>query len=1200
MDIVKSIYIEQYVENNKKEAEKVFPYIIRLLLTNTVRNIKKIDIPSGDDVIQTGFDGVISFDSDNKYLGDKECMIEIGTEKDYIKKANADISKREPNSECNFVFFTPYRWNSRKKSKTAWINEKKKIYKWNDIVIIDAKVLSNWLNEDIISAKYLLQKQNIHSDKILSIAEKENELKNKTVKGIGIDFFDYNDKEYEKILSKTNKEYYRIVAPTKEEALYITLYYLRKLGSEDKTIIVEDQTTWNELIKRNILNNAYLIPNFNHKDELEIPNNNITFLFYSEDEYLENYDYRIMQRTSYNLNNALQKYYKEIDGSVSYDKIVTIIKKTLGKYMPLKRELFKAPKQPEWYNEKDRNLYLYLFYINSFKSSDLKVFECFNIKITEIKDKLKKIALLNDPYIVYYKYWDEYKVVNVYNVIEWLGNTIDENNIEMFCKIVQKVLFIKEPRYLEENIDKDYYFDDSSEREYSKSLKNGVLKSLIITKLYLKKENKYSLYQKLDKVVSDYYDSITEYSEYLNFASIAEKIAEFDFSLYLGKINFSIGNRNFERMFSLKNEDSLFSSNEYYNILCGIEKTAYKKEFIEDSIEILVKLSEIKDSYYSNMISTPFNTLKTFFMGWDNLTCLLKEEKISILKKIINKHRETGRKLLISIFPSEHVTWTEFQKPEFDSYDELIPIKYISEQKEYFEEYYKLYLNNYVTCLEDILPIYNELFFIEFDCFESIKERTYELLKKEDDDNKYKLKSIINERINGYEKYHNSAWNLTDKQYKYLSSLRDSIKYENNVYEYLDLYQYNSVIDESTVDNSKQALFKLLKNDFDSIKILLDNCDNKRDLLYDLYVFVDAKSSNLNTIILLFNEYSESVCFYLDMIYKYETSDEIIALYRKLNNIDEKKRILLLSNAGYNEKLYEQIKGSKYESDYWNNLSIFRTKVDDYIYNSCLNYSNYKFCLEFISKVPEKYIEKCTLLEKIVQNNYMPNTIEQLDINRIFDSFHNSINDDILERVTRLEIYFNPILKNKSYFISKQASKYPEIVAEIVEILFKDVDGNSVEIANKEMVGVNCYKILNNLVINFDTDNYLEWCEKFLSITASKKRSQVSFHVLGKLLAKSGFDKEDGMMPIKNVRKIIEYYNSQDLNNSFKIGMYNQRGIHNVGIGEEEYALYKKYLDYSNNMKLDYPITAKIMKSIADNYRNESKILREEANYVEG
>ena len=36
MKLVKSAYLEQYVNNNKKEAENEFPYIIKKLIKNTI------------------------------------------------------------------------------------------------------------------------------------------------------------------------------------------------------------------------------------------------------------------------------------------------------------------------------------------------------------------------------------------------------------------------------------------------------------------------------------------------------------------------------------------------------------------------------------------------------------------------------------------------------------------------------------------------------------------------------------------------------------------------------------------------------------------------------------------------------------------------------------------------------------------------------------------------------------------------------------------------------------------------------------------------------------------------------------------------------------------------------------------------------------------------------------------------------------
>lgn len=93
MRLIKSADIEEYVNKNKKAAENEFPYIIRKLLKNTVDNITGIDVPSGDNTIQTGFDGILKFNGTNKYLGDKPTNIEIGTDTDYLAKANKDKKK---------------------------------------------------------------------------------------------------------------------------------------------------------------------------------------------------------------------------------------------------------------------------------------------------------------------------------------------------------------------------------------------------------------------------------------------------------------------------------------------------------------------------------------------------------------------------------------------------------------------------------------------------------------------------------------------------------------------------------------------------------------------------------------------------------------------------------------------------------------------------------------------------------------------------------------------------------------------------------------------------------------------------------------------------------------------------------------------------------------------------------------------------
>lgn len=1199
MKLIKSSYLEQYIKNNKKEAENEFPYIIKKLLQNTVDNITGIDIPSGDNTIQIGFDGIVSFRGVNKYLGDKPANIEIGTNSNYLAKADEDIKKRVPKENENFIFITPYRWNSRKVSKNDWVKEKKEIYQWHDIKIIDASVLEDWFEEDVITSKYLLSKLNIQPKNIYSISEKEREYIQKTERAIKLDFFDYEDKGYERLLSELKKEYYNIIAPTREEGILVTLYYLRKLGKENDVLVIENESTWKEVINKEIVNNGILIPNFFHNDSLEVPPNNTTIFIHDSEELIKESDYLINQRTISNLNHALEIYYKDDSNQIDYEKIQLIVNKSLGKYMPLKRELFKELNRPGWYREDNLRLYLYLFFLNDFKTRDFKLFEQFDIDVKELKRILNKLVKEKDPFIVYYKYRDEYRVVNIYDAIEWLGLSIDEESIEKLCNIARKVLFYLEPKYLPENIENPYYIEGTTPREYSQVVKNGLLKGLIITKRYLEKEFKYSLIHKLDELIEEYYSSIESESQFLSFANIANQIVEFNYDKYLDKIQKSIANSEFKKMFDLTDKDIIFSSNEYCNIIWGIEKAINKKDYIVQAVETLALLSEMKNTNYKNMANTPFNTLKDVFLGWDNLTCLEIDEKIGLLEQLIKKHYELGKKLLQCIFPNNSCTWSPLQKPEFDTYDENKKIKYVKEQKDYFERYYILYLDNYAKKLDDMVCIYKEVYFIDFDCFELIKNKTLELIKESNDEEKFNLKETISEKLRGYKKFHNSAWNLTKNQLEYLTYIWEQLIYKNPIYDYVYVYKYHTLLDDSDLEKARIEALNLLKDNEPNEDFLLERCENKKSLIWDIYEYNHQKKHNIKFIKKLNKYYKQCVEFYLRAVYANERLEDIINIYNdsQIKELPIEDRISILSDFGYNDILYDEVRYTKNEELYWKKLDMYNGEKTDFVYNSCLKYGNYEICLDIICELEDKYDDKCLLLEKMMESNYKKIQANRYQIEKIFESFHDYKKISNFERLAKLEIYYSPILEDNTYFLSKEASKHPSIVAELAELIYKDEDGNFSEFSDREVVVSNCFTKLHNLRIDFD-DKIFEWCEEFIKIMKEKKRSQVMFHILGQLLARTGIDNEDQMFPSKNIRRVIEYYKSDELASSFEIEKYNARGMHNIGIGEEEHDLCKKYSEWSKKMKIEYPETSKILKKLAETYRAEAISLREEANYV--
>lgn len=1203
MKLVKSIDIEEYIKRHKKEAENEFPNIIRRLLQNTVSEITELDIPVGDNTIQTGFDGRITFTGNNKYLGNKPCNIEIGTNADYVNKANKDISKRKVNSKENYIFFTPFRWNKKKPSKDEWIREKKKKYKWNDIKVIDASTLENWLEEDYTTSKYILDKIGIPSDNIFSIDEKEVEYINKTKKHIKLDFFDYEDEQYEELLSQLNKEYYNIVAPTREEGLYVTLYYLKKLKKTD-TLIIEDEQTWKKIISGKRVANAILIPNFHHNDGLETLNNNTTIFIYDSEELTKECDYEIKQRTVMNLRKSLEKYYKDEQEHIDNEYINLLIEKSLGKYIPLKREIFKEMSEPAWYKQADPQLYLHLFFINSFKTSDMNLFEQFGTNENELKLKLQQMVKEKDPFIVYYKYKDEYKVVNMYNAIYWLGDFIQPEDIENLCIVAKKILFYLEPNYWKENINKPIYIEGVVPREYSKEVKEGVLKGFIITKLYLQNKGKYDQVKKMDEIIDEYYNSITEEGQFLSFANISDMIVEYDYDKYLAKIKHSTNNKNFIKLFNLKNKDSLFSTYEYCKILYGIEKALTKEKYIVEAVETLALLCEMKDTYYKNMANTPLNTLKKVFIGWDNLTCLNINEKIKLLKKLIEKHKNLGKKLLQELLPSHNSSWTQLRKPDFDTYDDITPIKYVSEQIEYFENYYEIYIKNYANKLLDLVCIYEEVYFIDFNCADLIKDKTLELVMTSDDEDKFALKKVISERLRGYNHFQNTAWHLTEKQLNFLNYVQGNIKYQNLIYDYVYTYQYHPLMDEKELKKERLNALKLVKDNKDSENILLKKCDNKIQLVKDIYNNNHNKKCNIEFLKKLFDKHffnQNTVIAYLNEVYSNEPIEHIIQIYnnKDIQQIPAQLRILILSQKGYDNKIYKKIKGTKEEKLYWETLNTSEGEKNDFVYNSCLKYKNYTMCLEMIYNHADEYEKKCTLLETMKKENYKPAQFDEYMIQRIFQSFYNDTKIKNYERIAMLEIYYNPILDGKIYFLSREASKTPRVVAELAEFAYKSDDDTSSESGDIQKSSYNCYYILHNLKIHFEHINCKKWCDDFIDLMKKKNRTKIMYTLLGQLLARTGNDTEDGMYPSKKVRKVIEQYHSEQLSRSFEIEKYNSRGVHYIGTGEEEYTLYKQYLNWAKQMRLDdYPETAKILDSIAQTYKEESEFYRENANYV--
>lgn len=96
---------------------------------------------------------------------------------------------------------------------------------------------------------------------------------------------------------------------------------------------------------------------------------------------------------------------------------------------------------------------------------------------------------------------------------------------------------------------------------------------------------------------------------------------------------------------------------------------------------------------------------------------------------------------------------------------------------------------------------------------------------------------------------------------------------------------------------------------------------------------------------------------------------------------------------------------------------------------------------------------------------------------------------------------------------------------------------------------------------------------------------------IGKILSYSPID-EDGVWPHKYVREFFELNSSEILENEFRVGLYNQRGVHIVTGGDEEEKIAKKYYGYAEKLRISYPRTSYILNTIGDSFKSESRCER--------
>ena len=88
---------------------------------------------------------------------------------------------------------------------------------------------------------------------------------------------------------------------------------------------------------------------------------------------------------------------------------------------------------------------------------------------------------------------------------------------------------------------------------------------------------------------------------------------------------------------------------------------------------------------------------------------------------------------------------------------------------------------------------------------------------------------------------------------------------------------------------------------------------------------------------------------------------------------------------------------------------------------------------------------------------------------------------------------------------------------------------------------------------------------------------------------------DDGHEPCEQVREMIEKYGDERMISSYRVAVFNRRGVYSPSAGKEEMRMAEEFKKNSEYLEPHYPKTAEIFYGLYENYMKEAERERMDA-----
>lgn len=1248
MKWITSINISNWAPQHNCKGQ--LPLMVRNLVHATAKGLLSIEMPFGDDIYTGGWDGIVVTQDDDTYVPSGVTLWEFGAEKDTKGKADRDYEKRSENplgqnpANSTFIFVTPYKWNA----KTRWVQNRKDEGLWKDVRVYDATDLEAWLDQAPAVASWLAKHLRVFPDNVqaiedfwrgwsggvdcilsqeLVLAGREHAIKS----------LDKNLAEGEgKIVIK---------APSRDEALafVISHFLIKEVGARleftSKTLIVRDAETFRQLVVTpNPLN---IIPLFQDDSSMN--------LAYQHGHKLiipVGADQTNNSGVSVNLTRPkYEPFVSALEGMGFESDKARELSRESGRSLPiLRRQLKFENNQPLWATSVNASGIIPLLLLGRWdgqKEGDRKIVEKLANQIyADVTRDL--INWINHDDAPVYKFGESWRLASPMDAWTHLGSFVTDDELKSFFELAMEVLTEIPPEFELDQKDRYAAALHGKIPIYSEWLKEGILQSMVMLGVF--GEELGSIRKGHQQSVDGFIYHLLEDCNETKWCALSPQlplIAEASPDQFLKAVEVSLKKQSspIEGMF--KEVEGFITSTSYHTgLLWALENLAWMPQYLSRVTKILANLNEIDPG--GSLANRPLSSLHEIFRGWLPHTSASLDLRLEAIGLMIATYPDSAWQLLKRLLPSgggetsmpnHKMRWRSFDL----EYTKGVLYADIHRQFSWVIDAMIEMAQKDEDKLSDIVMEIDHMTIVDRN-----KVLDYIIQNVPNADQvSYAVWHTLRKMLYHHRSFPDAKWSIPEPHLEKIQEAYDFLtpnKLTDRILWMFDTHwpEIPEGLDRKKMDYSEQEEYmqKLkverlveLKNEIGIDNVIESIRNMKEPQSFGRAageVFLDEEDE-IKLLPLLDSDSEEE---YMAIMSFVRTRSRMTGLswvdkYTKFmceNDVSDTGVIRFLLSLEQNKDAWQRVEKMKPEvvSGYWMQMRpiFYHVSNEDKIYGvtqlSAHNrhISALDVASHFLGDLESSLI--MDLLEAVATKKSNENVqLQSWEANRLFEELDKR-SDYNVQLLARLEWLYMPILGSygntrKPKLLHETLANDSSFFSEVIRLLYRP---NSDELAESEVkdlteaemqLKLQHATLANELLRTWERmpgsgdDNNID--SEFLKswIDRSRKQAQIDDrlgpcdHWIGEIFAKYP-ETVDGWPP-QVMCEITDVLNSQALNDGFSSGLKNKRGFSSRAAfdgGDREREIAQYFINISESIAGSYPVTAGILKEVADEFGNSA------------